>query len=130
MLNSLGVTLRKLCRFDEALDRFQQGVSAAQQANHLLFHAYALAGIGDVYHDRGEYTQAIRYYQRSRRIRCEVGDRLGEGWMLHHLALAGLADGQQDQARDWAEQASCIAETRHDSEFTHACVCLRARFST
>jgi tetratricopeptide (TPR) repeat protein len=82
----------------------QQAISAAQQANHRLFQAYALAGIGDVYHDRGEYSQAIRHYQRSRTIRCEVGDCLGEGWM-HHLALAGLADGQQDQARDWAEQA-------------------------
>jgi hypothetical protein len=66
----------------------------------------------------------------SRRIRCEVGDRLGEGWMLHHLALAGLADGKRDQARDWAEQASSIAEIRQDPELTHACTCLRAQFST
>ena len=130
MLNSLGVTLRNLRRYDEALDRLRQAVSAAQQANHLLFQAYALAGIGDVYHDRGEYTQAIRHYERSRKIRCEVGDRLGEGWMLHHLALAGLADGQQDQARDWAEQASSIAETSHDPELTQACACLRAQLST
>lgn len=130
MLNSLGVTLRNLCRYDEALDRLQQASSAAQQANHPLFQAYALAGIGDVYLDKGEYSQAIRHYQRSRKIRCEVGDRQGEGWMLHHLALAGLADGQQDQARDWAKQASSIAETGHDPELIHACAGLRAQFST
>ena len=130
MLNSLGVTLRNLRRYDEALDRLQQAISVAQQANHLLFQAYALAGIGDVYHDRGEYAQAIGYYQRSRKIRCEVGDRQGEGWMLHHLALAGLADGQQAQARDWAEQASSIAATKNDPELIHACACLRAQFST
>jgi len=130
MLNSLGVTLRNLCRYDEALARLQQAVHAAHQANHRLFLGYALAAIGDVYRDRGEFAEALSHYRRSLEIRREIGDRQGEGWMLHHLAMTECSDGQTDNAREWAEQASQIAESESDSELIQACADLRTQLRT
>jgi len=130
MLNSLGVTLRSLRRYDEALARLQQAVHAAHQANHRLFLGHALAAIGDVYRDRGEYEEALSHYQQSLDIRREIGDRQGEGWMLHHLAMTECSDGQTDHARQWVEQASQIAESQSDGELIEACARLRMQLRT
>jgi predicted ATPase/class 3 adenylate cyclase len=124
VLNSLGVTLKSLRRYDEALARLEQAVHAAHQANHRLFLGYALAAIGDVYRERGEYPEAARHYRRSLEIRREIGDRTGEGWMLHHLAMTGSANGQVRQSREWAAEASRIAEHEGDSELGQACEAL------
>jgi len=121
VLNSLGVTLKSLRRYDEALARLEQAVHAAHQADHRLFLGYALAGIGDVYRERGEYAKAATHYRHSLDIRREIGDRTGEGWMLHHLAMTGSANGQAGQSREWATEASRIAEREGDSELERAC---------
>ena len=130
ILNSLGITLRCLRRYDEALARLQQAVHAAHQANHRLFLGYAVAAIGDVYQDKGEYAEALSQYRRSLEIRREIGDRQGEGWMLHHLAVTEYSDGQKDHAREWAEQASQVAESQGDNELVQACARLRTQLCT
>jgi tetratricopeptide (TPR) repeat protein/class 3 adenylate cyclase len=127
MLNSLGVTLRSLRRYEEALARLQQAVHAAHQADHRLFLGYALAAIGDVYHDKGDYPEAISHYQRSLEIRREMGDRPGEGWMLHHLATAQFSDGRKGDARACLAQASQIAEHLNDKDLIQACTHLRTQ---
>src|SRR5215467_6797023 len=127
MLNSLGVTLRSLGRHEEALARLQQAVHAAHQADHRLFLGYALAAIGDVYRDKGDYPEAVNHYQRSLEIRREIGDRQGEGWMLHHLATTECSDGRMDHARECVAQASHIAEHLSDKDLIQACTDLRTQ---
>jgi tetratricopeptide (TPR) repeat protein len=121
VLNSLGVTLKSLRRYDEALAHLQQAVHAAHQADHRLFLGHALAAIGDVYRERGDCVEAATHYRRSLEIRREIGDRLGEGWMLHRLAAAESSNGQTPQTRQWAAEASRIAESEGDSELLEAC---------
>jgi len=120
-LNSLGVTLKSLRRYDEALAHLEQAVHAAHQANHRLFLGHALAAIGDVYRERGEGVEAVTHYRRSLDIRREIGDRRGEGWMLHRLALIESSSGRRDNVRTWAAEASRIAEIEGDRELLQAC---------
>ena len=121
VLNSLGVTLKNLRRYDEALARLDQAVHAAHQANHRLFLGYAYAAIGDVYHDKGDYTEAVAHYRCSLEVRRQIGDRHGEAWMLHHLAKAESSNGRTDHIREWATEAAHIAASEGDSELLHAC---------
>jgi tetratricopeptide (TPR) repeat protein len=127
MLNSLGVTLRHLGRYDDALVRLEQAVHAAHQAEHRLFLGYALAAIGDVYRDQGDCAEALRYYRRSLELRREIGDRQGQAWMFHHLAMTEGLDGPTEQAREWAAQALEIAHSENDSELIQACAELRSQ---
>jgi tetratricopeptide (TPR) repeat protein/class 3 adenylate cyclase len=121
MLNSLGVTLKSLHRYDEALARLQQAVHAAHQANHRLFLGHALAAIGDVYRAKGDSVEALVHYRRSLEIRREIGDRQGEGWMLHHLAMTQCSTGQTDHVHEWIVAASEIAQQEGDAELIEAC---------
>jgi tetratricopeptide (TPR) repeat protein len=121
ILNSLGVTLRSLHRYDEALARLQQGVHAAHQVKHRLFLGHALAAIGDVYRDKQDYPEAINHYQRSLEIRREIADRQGEGWMLHHLASTEYSHGRLEPARESIALASQIAEHLNDEDLIQAC---------
>lgn len=129
VLNSLGVTLKSLRRYDEALARLQQAVHAAHQANHRLFLGYALATIGDVYHERGACAEAVTHYRQSLDIRREIGDRHGEGWMLHHLAVTGFSSGHTDHVGEWVAEALRIAESEGDSELLQACEDLLRTFT-
>jgi tetratricopeptide (TPR) repeat protein len=78
--------------------------------------------MGDVYSDLGEHDQALRHYHASLDLRREIGDRRGEGWMLHALALAYAAQNLYTQASACAAQALAIAEEGTDEDLRQACV--------
>jgi tetratricopeptide (TPR) repeat protein len=122
MLNSLGVTLRRLGRYDEALAYLQVAVATNRQAGQQLLEGHGLAAMGDVYCDLGGYEQALQHYRASLDLRREIGDRRGEGWMLHALALAYAAQNLYTQARDCVAQAVAIAEEGADEDLHRACV--------
>jgi tetratricopeptide (TPR) repeat protein len=81
--------------------------------------------MGDVYRDQGEYAQALYHYRASLELRRDIGDRQGEGWMLHALALVHAAQKVYAQAHDCVAQALAIAEEGADEELRQACVQVR-----
>jgi hypothetical protein len=68
----------------------------------------------------GRLDRAVRYFEQSCEIRRTLGDRVGEGWMLHRVAEAKAALGEPDAARD-AAAAARIAATSGDDDLIAAC---------
>ena len=124
-LNSIGVTLRRLERYDDALAYLQVALATNHQAEQMLLEGHGLAAMGDVYCDLGEPEQALERYQASLDIRREIGDQRGEGWMLHALAKVHAAQGRITQAGDCTEQATAIAQASGDEDLRLACDQLR-----
>ncbi|HKT36004.1 MAG TPA: tetratricopeptide repeat protein, partial [Nitrospira sp.] len=121
MVNSVGMTLHKLRRDEEAMTQLEEALALAQKAEHRLFEGYALASLGDVCLDRRDMRQARLFYERSYEIRRQIGDRRGEGWMLHQLGLTESIDGNHDAARERIEEALSIAKAGHDTELVDTC---------
>jgi len=68
-----------------------------------------------------ELQRALEHYQESLRIRREIGDKKGEGWMLHRLAEAYVAQDSLDFARRYLTQALTIAEECENRKLQDAC---------
>jgi len=50
-----------------------------------------------------------------------MGDRAGEGWMLHHLARACFAAGAAVRGREYRAQAARMGEACDEEELLQAC---------
>ena len=122
MLNSIGVILRALGRYDEALVHLRVAVATNAEAGQRLLEGHGLAAMGDVYRDLGDQEEAVRHYRASLDLRREIGDRLGEGWMLHALSRAYAARNLWMQSRECIAQASAIADECGDEELHRVCV--------
>jgi class 3 adenylate cyclase/tetratricopeptide (TPR) repeat protein len=125
MLNSAGLALQALGRLDDAERRLHEAVALHRESGARQLEGHALALLGDVCTGRDEPGRAADFYRQSLEIRRAIGDRRGEGWMLHHLARAELADGQPYEVRERAETAARIAAECGDAELTAACARLR-----
>ena len=86
-----------------------------------MAEAKALGALTDVLRRLGEADRAIDCGEASLRLRREQGDRLGEGWMLQRLALAHVADGSVERARECVSEAARLAEELGDHELAAAC---------
>jgi hypothetical protein len=72
----------------------------------------------------GRDREALTCYGASLRLRLEIGDRKGEGWMLLRLARVHAARGRWDPSRTTAARAAAIAVEIGDGELTNGCLSL------
>jgi tetratricopeptide (TPR) repeat protein len=121
ILNSLGVTLTRLHRPEEARTALEESVGLTRESGQPLLEAHALAALGQVYQMIGRLDRAVQYFEQSREIRQTLGDRTGEGWMLHRIAEARAALEEPDAARDAAAAAARIAAKSGDVDLIAAC---------
>lgn len=98
--NSLGVTLRKLGRRDEARLRLEEALEMHRLRGASLLEGHALAALAELDLEADDVEAARRRFRSSLDIRRELGDRRGEGWMLHGLARAAIADGEYPERTD------------------------------
>jgi tetratricopeptide (TPR) repeat protein len=121
ILNSIGVTLSRLCRYEEARTVLEEALAVNRTAGERLLEAHTLAALGDIAQTTGRFDAALTYFDASLAIRREIDDRRGEGWMLHHVArtreLMGDASGAEALLRSAAE----IAAERGDTALGCAC---------
>ncbi|WP_428264782.1 ATP-binding protein [Haliangium sp.] len=120
ILNSIGVTLHKLGRIDEARDRLNEAIAWHRRNQQPLLEGHALAALGDVQREQGALDEALADYQASLTIRTAIGDRRGEGWMHHALAEVLRARGESAEAESHAQRARAIAEEQGDAELARA----------
>jgi tetratricopeptide (TPR) repeat protein len=125
MLNSIGATLRRLDRPVEAERRLREGLQLHERSGQKQLEAHALALIGDLLVDRDDVDRAIGQYSRSLEIRRAIGDRRGEGWMLHSVARCELARGEPYRVREHLIAATRLADECGDAELAGACKQLR-----
>ncbi len=119
-LNSLGVTLSRLGRLDDAEARLLQAVEVSHAVGERLVEGHGHAALGDVLLARGANEAAALRYEASLALRRQIGDRRGEGWMLHHIARACARAGDGARARESAEAAASIAVELGDAALSAA----------
>jgi tetratricopeptide (TPR) repeat protein len=115
------VTLTRLHRPEEARTALEESVVLTHEARQPLLEAHALAALGQVHREEGTLDRAVQCFEQSREIRRAVGDRIGEGWMLHHLAEVKIALEEPAAARDAAASAARIAAESGDADLIAAC---------
>jgi tetratricopeptide (TPR) repeat protein len=116
----IGVTLHKLGRTDEAIDRLQDAVRHNRAVGARQLEGFALAALGDVHYDTDDLQKAADCYGASLDIRRDIGDLRGEAWMQHHLARTYAKLGVLDRKRDCATEAWRLAEACDDDELIQA----------
>jgi tetratricopeptide (TPR) repeat protein/class 3 adenylate cyclase len=125
MLNSMGATLKLLDRSTEAEQRLREGLRLHERSGQKQLEAHALALIGDLLVARDDIDHAFEQYSRSLEIRRSIGDRRGEGWMLHSVARCELARGEPYRVREHLIAATRLADQCGDAELAAVCTQLR-----
>jgi len=74
ILNSLGVTLSRLGRHEDACRVLDESVTLNEASGQRLLLAHALAALGDACAANGRAGDARRFYQRAEAIRRDLGD--------------------------------------------------------
>uniref|UniRef100_A0A8C2H227 Intraflagellar transport protein 88 homolog n=1 Tax=Cyprinus carpio TaxID=7962 RepID=A0A8C2H227_CYPCA len=75
-LYNLGLTYKKLCRLDKALDCFLQ-LQAILRNSAQVMHQLVLAKLGDLYENEGDKSQAFQYYYEYFSSKISVIEWLG-----------------------------------------------------
>jgi tetratricopeptide (TPR) repeat protein len=83
-----------MCEPEKALDSYQKGLAIAQQTNHGLLESKAFMGLGQLFADRGEYSQAIEFLLQALSTAEEIG--LNEQVFKSHLVLSQIYELQGD----------------------------------
>jgi len=114
MLNSIGATLLRLARFDEARAVLEEAVQANRSTGERQLEAHALAALGDALLASARPSDARAAFEQSGALRPLFGDRLGEGWMLERQARALAGEGRGTEALAIAERARAIVAELDD----------------
>lgn len=110
ILNSLGASLNKLRRWDEARTALTEAVRVTTATGEQQLLGHALSALADVCIGRGQYLDAFEYLHQAMHIRRALGDRRGEGWLLEKMARAHSALGNSAEAAEAACAAEAIAQ--------------------
>ncbi|MGH8265352.1 MAG: tetratricopeptide repeat protein, partial [Steroidobacteraceae bacterium] len=121
VLNSLGVTLTKLGRPDEARTVLEDSLAISRRIGERQLEAHALAGLGQIALSARDLSGAIARFEESRLVRHAAGDQSGEGWM--HLRLSTLRDmiGDHSSALEARRSACLAADEAGDAALSEAC---------
>ncbi|MBK8613146.1 MAG: tetratricopeptide repeat protein [Flavobacteriales bacterium] len=74
----------------------------------------SLQTIGDAYLELGEFEQSVRYVNEALELARRLGDRRGEGEVLHQLGVIRYYEGNSLQALEHWERAVVIKAERRD----------------
>jgi tetratricopeptide (TPR) repeat protein len=85
ILNSLGVTLQRLRRYDEARTALEEGIALHRETGDRLLEAQALTALGDVCRELTRVDAARELYEQSLAVRSEIGDHQGAAAVLERL---------------------------------------------
>ena len=111
-----GVLYDVLGDYDKALDISHQAVEVFRSSSGLseqdsLFLSGAYNNIGGFYYSKGDYGQAVEYYQRAIRMKEEVDDdALSKFTTYNNLALAFALQGNQEGAIRMLETSKKLLE--------------------
>ena len=129
MMNSIALALSVLGRRAEAREQLVQALAHHRRGAHRQLEGHALAALGDICWDEGLPDDALNWYEQSLRLRVEIGDQRGEGWMLQRLARLHTAKGDRDDAEVLLRRAADLSVYCSDEELMEACEQVRAQTS-
>ncbi|WUH92112.1 tetratricopeptide repeat protein [Streptomyces sp. NBC_00433] len=97
-LNSLGLALEELHRYDEAIAAHNQNLEICRQTGNRRSEGGTLNNLGLALRRAERYDEAITALDAAAEIHRETGDRQGEGQALNNLGLVLRAVGRYDEA--------------------------------
>jgi serine/threonine protein kinase/tetratricopeptide (TPR) repeat protein len=100
ILNSLGVSLTKLGRPDEARTVLEESLALSREIGERQLEAHALAALGLVCMNTHDLAAAAGCFEQSRVIREALGDRAGEASMRRRLAACAEASHTESGESD------------------------------
>ncbi len=83
-LNSVSVGLHQQGHYAQAITTLEQSLIEARQCGQLRTEAFALASLGDIYRDTGEYVRAQQSYQTA----YDIGKQINEGFIITYTLNA------------------------------------------
>ena len=86
MLNSLGITLGRLNRHEEARTALEDSVELNRATNQRLLESHALTALGDIHRIRQRSDLAHVCYGQSLALRRALNDAAGEALLIQRLA--------------------------------------------
>lgn len=97
-------------KYDEALDFYKRAFELISHENHYKTNeANLLEHIGKVYQKKGEYNNALAYFNKSLHIRQVLKNKDGISANLSDIAEIHLATKKYDQAIQFARQSLAFA---------------------
>ncbi|MBN1371908.1 MAG: tetratricopeptide repeat protein [Anaerolineaceae bacterium] len=114
LLNNLGVLQHMQGDFEEASASFEKAVQYARLGSYFRLEAYALASIGDLYHDADAAEEALEAYRQSRPIALRINDRSLLFYLDIMEAALVRAAGQFERA------AQLLKNARHAFEISQS----------
>lgn len=106
-LNS-GKSFYYISDYPGAEEAYRQGLGIARQKREQQFEAAFLAGIGNVYADKGKLEDALNYLQQALALNKSIGYSLGEADDLSYIAVVYENKGNLDEAVNYHQQALAI----------------------
>ena len=112
--NNLGLTYKKLGRYDGALHSYQQSLSIRQQEEDLWGQAIVLSNMGEIYRHQGRYAEAKEVYQKALAFFEQDSDVAKKASILHNLGVLYDELGQPKRALDSYQQALTLRQSIND----------------
>jgi CHAT domain-containing protein len=115
-LNGLGECYRKLRRYEESLDYYQQSLSLSQEQKNQRGQGVVLNNLGLVYQIQGNWPKAIESYQEAINFFRAVPQTSEIANTLGNLALVYRMQGDLTLARDCLNKSLALWREVKDSE--------------
>ena len=106
--SSLGVALRQMRRFEEAITAHQDAAAIYRHTGDRHSEGGALTNLGNALRDVGRFEEAITACQDAAAIYRDTGDRHGEGGALTNLGNALQGVGRSEEAITALQDAAAI----------------------
>jgi tetratricopeptide (TPR) repeat protein len=111
-LNNLGLGLREVRRFEEAITAHTRAVDIYQEMGDLHGEGTAWNNLGIVLQEVRRFEEAIIAHTQARDISRNIGDRRGEGTASGGLGMALEEVDRRVEARDvWQHAVAAFAES-------------------
>lgn len=101
----MGIIAGSLENYRDALECFEDGLSAANRADQEKLSATLTGNIGHVYFNLGNYDQAMRCFEHSYSYYTEVNDAHGAGNMLGGMAGIHVYQGEFEKGMEVQRRA-------------------------
>ncbi len=114
-INAIGSTLRRLGDYRGALDALVRSLEM-QRADGAVGGA-VLNNLADLYRERGEHDDALRYYREARQVFLDKDNPEKAAHVLESMAVVEMARDQPREAGRWLEEALGIYRERNRIEY-------------
>ncbi|MCS7481045.1 tetratricopeptide repeat protein [Umezawaea endophytica] len=105
VLSNLGLSYFCLGQYDEAHERLEESLRAAQEVGDRHAEAWALTNLGSVHRRQDEFGKSLERLLLAVRIRDEIGDLDGEAWTRDELGRTCANLGRSEDAVEAFDRA-------------------------